>query len=73
MQSPQAYLWPAYRLFPDGGLASELAERLKAKYGYGTDPAGYTKTGVWRLSPDRVLAWTQFPRDATRFVFRGSS
>jgi hypothetical protein len=51
--------------------SSEQAERLaaasRAKYGYG-DPVAY-RSPVWRVSPHRVLAWTDFPRDASRFVF----
>jgi nitroimidazol reductase NimA-like FMN-containing flavoprotein (pyridoxamine 5'-phosphate oxidase superfamily) len=53
---------------PDDEFAERLAELSKAKYGYGP-PASVYKTGVWRLEPVRVLAWTQFPRDATRFRF----
>jgi hypothetical protein len=56
-------------LFPDEPLARRLSERSRAKYGYGSDPAGYVESGVWCLKPDRVLAWEQFPADATRFVF----
>jgi Pyridoxamine 5'-phosphate oxidase len=57
-------------VFPDAPLAARLAEQSRAKYGYAPEPASYASTGVWRLRPDRVLAWERFPRDATRFVFR---
>jgi hypothetical protein len=60
-------------LFPDGQLAARLAACSTAKYGYGPDPASYTTSGVWRLSPQRVLSWERFPRDATRFVFAASA
>ncbi|HWT22528.1 MAG TPA: pyridoxamine 5'-phosphate oxidase family protein [Solirubrobacteraceae bacterium] len=56
-------------IVPDARLARRLSERSKAKYGYGPDPASYADAGVWRLRPERVLAWRRFPRDATRFVF----
>jgi general stress protein 26 len=57
-------------LVPDEDLARRLSERSQAKYGYGADPA---ESGIWRLVPDRVLAWERFPVDATRFVFGASS
>ena len=57
------------RLFPTGELARRLAAASKSKYGYGPPPTSYAESGVWRLRPQRVLAWTQLPRDATRFTF----
>jgi Pyridoxamine 5'-phosphate oxidase len=59
-------------VFPDAPLAARLAEQSRSKYGYAPDPASYVRTGVWHLRPHRVLAWDRFPRDATRFVFRGA-
>jgi nitroimidazol reductase NimA-like FMN-containing flavoprotein (pyridoxamine 5'-phosphate oxidase superfamily) len=56
-------------LVPDEGLAAELSERSRAKYGYGPDPASYQASGSWRLRPATVLAWSRFPEDATRFAF----
>jgi hypothetical protein len=55
---------------PDPPTARSLAAAAMRKYpGYGTiDPVSYA-TGVWVLQPRRVLAWTRFPTDATRFVF----
>lgn len=35
-------------VFPDGELADRLSELSQAKYGYGPDPASYSK-GVWCL------------------------
>jgi hypothetical protein len=53
-------------------LASSDARRLaaasNAKYGYAPPLRAYT-SGVWVLEPRRVLAWTNFPQDATRFDF----
>lgn len=55
-------------VMPDDDFAQRLSELSGAKYGFGPPPSVY-KTGVWRLSPRRVLAWEQYPSDATRFVF----
>jgi nitroimidazol reductase NimA-like FMN-containing flavoprotein (pyridoxamine 5'-phosphate oxidase superfamily) len=52
----------------DEDLAQRLSDLSRAKYGYGPEPAVY-RNGVWCLQPVRVLAWEQFPADATRFVF----
>ncbi len=60
-------------IFPDGELASRLSGLSKSKYGYGPDPASYTRNGVWRLRPERALSWERFPRDATRFVFSAAT
>ena len=53
-------------------VADDVAERLAAasaaKYGYAPPPIAY-RPGVWALTPSRVLAWTDLPTDATRFVF----
>jgi hypothetical protein len=54
---------------PDEELIAELVERSRAKYGYAPDPAALAEAGSWRLRPRRVLAWTRYPEDATRFVF----
>jgi nitroimidazol reductase NimA-like FMN-containing flavoprotein (pyridoxamine 5'-phosphate oxidase superfamily) len=53
---------------PDDEFANRLSELSKEKYGFGPPPSVYM-TGVWELTPVRVLAWVEFPRDATRFVF----
>jgi hypothetical protein len=54
--------------------APELAERLAAAsnqkyaaYGYRNDARAYAD--ALALYPRRVLAWSTFPADATRFVF----
>jgi Pyridoxamine 5'-phosphate oxidase len=49
-------------------LARRLAAASKAKYGYGPSPELYAE-GVWELRPQRARAWSNFPTDATRFVF----
>jgi hypothetical protein len=53
---------------PAPDLAKRMADASRKKYGYGLDASGYEK-GVLTLLPRRVLAWTAFPKDATRFRF----
>jgi hypothetical protein len=57
------------RTNPSGTLAQRIAEASRKKYGYGPDAGAYEKEGVLTLFPRRVLAWTAFPKDATRFRF----
>jgi nitroimidazol reductase NimA-like FMN-containing flavoprotein (pyridoxamine 5'-phosphate oxidase superfamily) len=45
--------------------AARLVEASKAKYGYSV----IGESGTWSLHPRRALAWTQFPKDCTRFTF----
>lgn len=55
---------------PDEPLARRLLAASNAKYpeyGAGSDPAAYDD--ALALHPARVLAWSSYPRDATRFVF----
>lgn len=53
---------------PTKPVAERLAATSKEKYGYAPPAADYEK-GVLTLFPSRVLAWTTFPKDATRFRF----
>ena len=51
-------------------LAQRLAETSNVKYaayGHHNDASAYAE--VLALQPRRVIAWTSFPRDATRFLF----
>jgi hypothetical protein len=55
-------------------LETELAQRLadvsNVKYAhYGMENTADTYRKALGLFPDRVLAWTAFPKDATRFEF----
>ena len=52
---------------PTQPLVARLAKASREKYGYAPDAGEYV--GVLRLTPRRVLAWTAFPKDATRFRF----
>ena len=54
-------------LGPDDAAA--MAAQASAKYPeYGEQPADHYET-VRCLRPRRVMAWTSFPNDCTRFVF----
>lgn len=55
---------------PDAPLARRLLAASNAKYpeyGAATDPGAYDD--ALALHPRRVLAWSSYPTDATRFVF----
>ena len=56
------------RARPDAALAERMADAMDAKYDYGRpDPSLFNE--AWRLAPTRVLAWTSYPDDVTRFRF----
>ena len=55
---------------PERSLTVRLAEASKEKYGYGPPPEMYERGGVWVFRPRMVMAWKQFPKDCTRWVFR---
>lgn len=59
-------------------ITGELGERLAAEYArkYGSDytpsPDAWSDEiagGMRRIDPVKVLAWTQFPKDLTRYTF----
>lgn len=55
---------------PDPALAEALDDHFAAKYewrpsGEGNDPVG---EGWLTLVPERILGWTEFPKDATRWT-----
>ena len=55
---------------PNHAFALLLAEASKKKYGYAPPPEMYeTVEGVFVFRPQMVLAWKQFPKDATRWQF----
>jgi hypothetical protein len=57
---------------PDRDIAQRLADANNSKYadyGYNMTAETYIKSGVTALRARRVLAWTKFPENATRFVF----
>lgn len=57
---------------PERDVAGRLAEANNTKYadyGYNMTADNYIERGVTALRARRVLAWTRFPENATRFVF----
>ncbi len=58
----------ATSVVPSQAQAVALAALSKKKYGY-APPVGAYLEGVWHVPASRVLAWSDFPKDATRFVF----
>ena len=58
---------------PEPELANQLAAAYAAKYadeGYTPEPNQWENGGLFRLVKRRVFAWTQFPKDVTRWVFQ---
>jgi hypothetical protein len=59
----------------DDGLVKKLQAgyaKYKATHGYEPEPEGWQDGGIWAVRPRKVLAWSQFPRDATRWTFHDS-
>jgi hypothetical protein len=54
---------------PAKELTVILSKASKEKYGYAPKPEDYSKAGVYVFRPKTVLAWKQFPKDATRWAF----
>jgi hypothetical protein len=50
-------------------LSVVLSNASKEKYGFAPNAEDYEKGGVYIFRPGVVLAWKQFPRDATRWRF----
>ena len=54
----------------DGQTRDILAAYAKYKaIGYDADPANWTGGGLWELTPVKAFAWSQFPKDISRFTF----
>jgi hypothetical protein len=55
---------------PDVAGRLAVANNTKyADYGMTMQPEDYVSTGVTALRARRVLAWTRYPENATRFEF----
>lgn len=54
---------------PDPELITRLIDMSGEKYGYRPKPEEYGGPGGFVFLPSVVLAWTQFPKDATRWRF----
>ena len=62
----------AKHIRPSRAVAERLAEAHNRKYGhYGMNATAetYTGPGTWSLKASRILAWTNLPENATRFIF----
>jgi hypothetical protein len=55
----------------DRELAAELAAASAAKYGQAANPEDWGQEGVYVVEPQVVIAWLNFPKDATRWRFDG--
>jgi pyridoxamine 5'-phosphate oxidase-like protein len=51
-------------------LSTVLSKASAKKYGFGLKPEQYEQGGVFVFQPQLVLAWKNFPKDATRWKFR---
>jgi hypothetical protein len=54
---------------PAKELTVTLSKASKEKYGYTPSPKQYAEGGVYVFQAQVVLAWKQFPKDATRWQF----
>jgi len=54
---------------PDPALTTRLAAVSATKYGYKPSPEEYEGGGLCEVVPEVVLAWKEFPKDATRWRF----
>jgi hypothetical protein len=57
---------------PDPAIAGMVSEGYIAKYkdmGYAPSPEMWDGGGLFIFTPKKVLAWTKFPDDATRWRF----
>jgi hypothetical protein len=43
--------------------------KYRQSHDYAADPANWKDGGIWRVSPRKVLAWSNYPQDATRWTF----
>jgi nitroimidazol reductase NimA-like FMN-containing flavoprotein (pyridoxamine 5'-phosphate oxidase superfamily) len=61
---------------PEPALALRVAGAFTDKYllshNYKPDPAEWDQGGFYVVRPHTVIAWTQFPKDATRWQFRSN-
>jgi nitroimidazol reductase NimA-like FMN-containing flavoprotein (pyridoxamine 5'-phosphate oxidase superfamily) len=57
---------------PEPELEAKLVEayaKYRKTHGYEADPANWREGGLYLVHPDKVLAWSSFPADATRWTF----
>ncbi len=57
-------------------IPDDLRDRLVAgfakyidTYDYRVDPAGWDDGQIWRITPRKVMGWSSYPSDCTRWTF----
>jgi hypothetical protein len=58
---------------PDKPLAERIAESYQAKYaalGYAPQPDQWDEGGLFVFTPHKVIAWTNFIKDPTRWILK---
>lgn len=58
---------------PDRALTEKIAAGYREKYaqmGYDPKPDQWDAGGLYVIAPSRVIAWTSFPKDCTRWRLR---
>jgi hypothetical protein len=61
---------------PSAALAEKLVAAYRAKYaalGYAPEPTQWDEGGLYEFIPRKVLAWTKFNEDPTKFILPSSS
>jgi hypothetical protein len=56
---------------PERALGERLSQQMKAKYGdsgYSPGPDAWDAGGLYVIHPKKVFAWSQFPKDTTKFM-----
>lgn len=59
---------------PSPELGKKLSQAYKKKYkedGYAPKPESWDKGGLYVFTPHQCIAWTNMPKDSTKFVFDG--
>jgi nitroimidazol reductase NimA-like FMN-containing flavoprotein (pyridoxamine 5'-phosphate oxidase superfamily) len=54
-------------------LAEKIAAAYRAKYaalGYAPEPTQWDEGGLYEFTPRKVLAWTKFNEDPTKFILK---
>jgi len=57
---------------PDSDVAARLVKEYRKKYaaqGYSPEPHQWDQGGLYVFTPHQCIAWTQFTKDPTKFVF----
>jgi nitroimidazol reductase NimA-like FMN-containing flavoprotein (pyridoxamine 5'-phosphate oxidase superfamily) len=63
----------AHEINGKGGLGERLAETITAKYrhkDYSPTSDTWDEGGLYRLTIEKAFAWTDFPKDVTRWKFK---